>query len=114
VKAFKDKWRNHLWRASYHWIVRRLCEFPGKGGTEESPAVNGMESEAPIMIEVEATGGTSVAPGDKVRRGQDLGTSPDFSGRVMCPIDGLVEACRFDPGTHRFKIIIIPENGEKV
>ena len=25
-------------------IVRRLCEFPGKGGTEESPAVNGMES----------------------------------------------------------------------
>jgi Na+-translocating ferredoxin:NAD+ oxidoreductase RnfC subunit len=76
--------------------------------------VNGMESEAPIMIEVEATGGTSVAPGDKVRCGQDLGTSPDFSGRVMCPIDGLVEACRFDPGTHRFKIIIIPENGEKV
>lgn len=66
-----------------------------------------------IAIEVEATGGTSVATGDRVRLGHDLGISLDFSGRVTCPIDGVVGACKFNPGTHRFEIIIIPENGEK-
>jgi hypothetical protein len=75
--------------------------------------VNRTGSETPIRIEVEATGGTSVAAGDRVRCGQDLGISPDFSERVVCHADGLVEACVFNPDTHRFEITIVPDNAKK-
>ena len=59
-----------------------------------------------VDIEVEATGGTRVGVGDHVVRGQDLGVALDFAGRVLSPVDGVVEAIGFNPGTHRFEISI--------
>lgn len=59
-----------------------------------------------VDIEVEATGGTRVGVGDPVTRGQDLGMAPDFAGRVLSPVDGVVETIGFNPGTHRFEISI--------
>ena len=59
-----------------------------------------------VTVTVEATGGTSVGPGDRVRRGQDLGLAPDFDGRVLSPVSGVVKACGFDAERHVFEITI--------
>lgn len=71
---------------------------------------DGLPGDNRITIVVEATGGMSVGPGDRVRRGQDLGLSPDFGGRrVLSPASGVVEACGFDSGRHVFEITIVAE-----
>ncbi|MGE5592844.1 MAG: hypothetical protein ACM3X3_04060 [Betaproteobacteria bacterium] len=62
-----------------------------------------------VTVAVEATGGTRVGPGDRVRRGQDLGVAPGFGGRVLCPVSGTVEACGFDPRRHVFEITIVAD-----
>lgn len=59
-----------------------------------------------VEVEVEATGGVRVQPGDTVRRGQALGAAPDFRGPLCSPVDGVVEAVGFNPATHRFEISI--------
>jgi len=59
-----------------------------------------------VTVTIEATGGTSVGPGDRVRRGQDLGLAPDFDGRVLSPVPGIVKACGFDAERHVFEITI--------
>ncbi|MEA4883165.1 MAG: hypothetical protein VB144_05840 [Clostridia bacterium] len=59
-----------------------------------------------VEVEVEATGGIRVGLGDRVTRGQDLGIAPDFGGRALSPVDGVVEAIGFNPGTHRFEMTI--------
>lgn len=70
-----------------------------------------MDSAERIIVEVEATGGVTVRPQDKVVQGQDLGLSPDFKGRVVAPVSGKVEWCAFRPDKHVFEICILPDEG---
>lgn len=70
-----------------------------------------MEDAERIIVEVEATGGVGVRPKDRVIRGQDLGLSTDFKGRVAAPVSGKVEWCAFRPDKHVFEICIVPDEG---
>lgn len=57
-----------------------------------------------LVFEVEASYGTKVKIGDKVKKGQILGISLDFKEEVRSTIDGLVRGIEFNPQNHSFLI----------
>ncbi len=61
-----------------------------------------------LTLEVEASTGVAVRAGERVRRGQEIGTRPDFAGRVLVPEDGVVTGIGFIPEKHVFAVEIEP------
>lgn len=58
------------------------------------------------QVRVEATFGASVKVGDRVTKGQKLGTAPGFKAAVISPVDGVVKEITFDAEDHTFVISI--------
>ncbi|MGQ9628217.1 MAG: biotin/lipoyl-containing protein [Anaerolineae bacterium] len=57
-------------------------------------------------VRVEATYGADVKVGDRVTKGQKLGTASDFKTPVASPVDGVVKEISFDADDHTFVINI--------
>lgn len=65
-----------------------------------------------IIVRLEASHGCRASRGDRVERGQALGTRPDCGGQVLCPCNGRVTAVGFDATDHCYVMEIEPEKGE--
>ena len=64
----------------------------------------------PVILRVEASHGCRVARGERVRRGQVLGTGPDGHEPMLSPYDGLVTALGFDAAAHQYVLEIEPDD----
>lgn len=60
-----------------------------------------------LTLEVEASTGVAARVGESVRRGQELGTRPDFQGRVLAPDDAVITGIGFVPEKHVFVIELV-------
>jgi len=58
-------------------------------------------------VRVDATYGVVVRVGDEVHAGQALGETASAQRPAVCPISGIVEDVRFDPGRHEFVVTIV-------
>lgn len=59
-----------------------------------------------VTLRVEASFGTAVKPGDRVRKGDRVGIDPKLKQWVLSPIEGKVVSVEFDPETHHFIVKI--------
>ena len=59
-----------------------------------------------IILKADATSGLKVKLGQKVQKGERLGTTPDTNKPLICPAEGVVEKISFNPDEHDFTIVI--------
>ena len=58
-------------------------------------------------VRADATYGVAVKVADEVHAGQAIGETASAQTPAVCPISGIVEDVRFDPGRHEFVVTIV-------
>ncbi len=59
---------------------------------------------AAIMLQVEAGPGVKIKVGDKVKKGEKIGISPDQTNLILSPVNGIIEDISFDGQGHLFVV----------
>jgi Na+-translocating ferredoxin:NAD+ oxidoreductase RnfC subunit len=59
-----------------------------------------------MTLRIDATYGLKIRSGDKIHKGQNIGTSQKQT--TTSPISGTVKSIRFDPDSHEFLIVVSP------
>jgi Na+-translocating ferredoxin:NAD+ oxidoreductase RnfC subunit len=59
-----------------------------------------------IILKADASSGLKVKAGQKVLKGEQLGTTPESGEPVISPASGIVEKISFDSDLHDFTIVI--------
>ena len=60
-----------------------------------------------VVLRTDATFGLKVKIGDKVRRGQKIGTEPSAKCPAASPISGVIKSVSFDPESHEFLVVVL-------
>jgi len=60
-----------------------------------------------VVLRTDATFGLKVKIGEKVRKGQEIGTEPDAQCPVASPISGVVRSISFDSESHEFLVVVL-------
>ncbi len=67
-----------------------------------------MTMTKPFTLQVEATPGIKIKVGDRVKKGEKVGLSPDLNNSVLSPREGIVEDIAFEGAKHMFVIRLKP------
>lgn len=59
-----------------------------------------------VMLRIDATFGLKIKSGDKIYKGQHIGTKQQQT--VSSPVSGTAKNIRFDSGNHEFVVVISP------
>jgi Na+-translocating ferredoxin:NAD+ oxidoreductase RnfC subunit len=57
-----------------------------------------------VTLRIDATCGLKIKPGDKIRKGQHIGTNQKQI--VPSPVSGTVKSIHFDSDSHEFLIVV--------
>jgi len=63
-------------------------------------------NKSDITLRIDATYGLKIKSGDKIHKGQHIGTNQEQT--VSSPISGTAKSIRFDSENHEFLVVISP------
>ena len=63
-------------------------------------------NKSDIILRIDATFGLKVKPGDKICKGQHIGTKQEQI--VSSPLSGTAKSIRFDSTNHEFLVVVSP------
>ncbi len=59
-----------------------------------------------IVLKADATSGLKVKVGDRIQRGDKIGTNPQTGEPLTSPVSGVIKDLSFEPENHVFRVLL--------